>query len=127
MESKAKYMGGKIFKKFTIVTSCSDDPAKYHQQGGREQQQVTVVTAYRPCIQHNPGNTTVTAQQIRVMQQNGVIKPKPCTAWIKDIKRHIDEWKQEGEVIILVDANSGLDDKGFAPLIAEIGLCDIIR
>eukprot|EP00957_Ditylum_brightwellii_P086446 6577080-Ditylum_brightwellii.AAC.1 len=34
MESKAKYMGGKIFKNFTIVTSCSDDPAKYHQQGG---------------------------------------------------------------------------------------------
>eukprot|EP00957_Ditylum_brightwellii_P088245 6722361-Ditylum_brightwellii.AAC.1 len=34
MESKAKYMGRKIFKHFTIVTSCSDDPAKYHQQGG---------------------------------------------------------------------------------------------
>eukprot|EP00957_Ditylum_brightwellii_P168599 12832847-Ditylum_brightwellii.AAC.1 len=80
-------MGGKIFKNFTIVTSCSDDLAKYHQQGGtyigetnrmsgriidkncdpsglgrwsyvkiagRDQQQVTVVTAYRPCIQHNP-------------------------------------------------------------------------
>eukprot|EP00957_Ditylum_brightwellii_P153671 11695014-Ditylum_brightwellii.AAC.1 len=34
MESKAKYMGGKIFKDFTIVTSCNNDPAKYHQQGG---------------------------------------------------------------------------------------------
>eukprot|EP00957_Ditylum_brightwellii_P150251 11442314-Ditylum_brightwellii.AAC.1 len=34
MENKAKYMGGKIFKQFTIVTSCSDDPATYHQQGG---------------------------------------------------------------------------------------------
>eukprot|EP00957_Ditylum_brightwellii_P000838 66535-Ditylum_brightwellii.AAC.1 len=34
MESKAKHMGGKIFKNFTIVTSCSDGPAKYHQQGG---------------------------------------------------------------------------------------------
>eukprot|EP00957_Ditylum_brightwellii_P143224 10912639-Ditylum_brightwellii.AAC.1 len=60
------------------------------------------------------------------MQQNRVNKPKPRTAWIKDIKRHIDGWKQKGEVIILVDANSGLDDKDFAPFIAEIGLCDII-
>eukprot|EP00957_Ditylum_brightwellii_P011107 841810-Ditylum_brightwellii.AAC.1 len=34
MESKAKYMGGKIFKNFTIVTNCSNDQAKYRQQGG---------------------------------------------------------------------------------------------
>eukprot|EP00957_Ditylum_brightwellii_P187578 14284120-Ditylum_brightwellii.AAC.1 len=33
MERKAKYMGRKIFNNFTIVTICSDDPAKYHQQG----------------------------------------------------------------------------------------------
>eukprot|EP00957_Ditylum_brightwellii_P186371 14190619-Ditylum_brightwellii.AAC.1 len=61
------------------------------------------------------------------MRQNGVNKPKPRTAWLKDIKQHIDEWKQEGEVILLVDANSGLDDKDFAPFIAESGLCDIIK
>eukprot|EP00957_Ditylum_brightwellii_P075303 5721956-Ditylum_brightwellii.AAC.1 len=60
------------------------------------------------------------------MQQNGVNKPKPRTAWIKDIKQHINEWKQEGEVVILINANSGLDDKDFTPFIAEIGLCDII-
>eukprot|EP00957_Ditylum_brightwellii_P128602 9810213-Ditylum_brightwellii.AAC.1 len=69
----------------------------YVKIAGRDQQQVTVVTAYRLCIQHNPGNNTVTAQQIRVMKQNGVNKPKPRTAWLKDIKHHIDEWKQEGD------------------------------
>eukprot|EP00957_Ditylum_brightwellii_P039777 3011360-Ditylum_brightwellii.AAC.1 len=61
------------------------------------------------------------------MRQNGVNKPKPRTAWLKDIKRHIDEWKQEGEVILLVDANSGQDNKDFAAFIAESGLCDTIR
>eukprot|EP00957_Ditylum_brightwellii_P178712 13612356-Ditylum_brightwellii.AAC.1 len=60
------------------------------------------------------------------MQQNRVNKPKPRTAWIKDIRQHINEWKQEEEVIILIDANSGLDDKDFAPSIVESGSCDII-
>eukprot|EP00957_Ditylum_brightwellii_P083130 6320468-Ditylum_brightwellii.AAC.1 len=69
----------------------------YVKIDGRDQRQVTVVTAYRPCLQHNPGNNTVTAQQIRIMRQNGVNKPKPRMAWIQDIKHHIDEWKQEGE------------------------------
>eukprot|EP00957_Ditylum_brightwellii_P073334 5573137-Ditylum_brightwellii.AAC.1 len=34
MESKAQYMGRKLFKNFTLVTSCSDNPAQYYQQGG---------------------------------------------------------------------------------------------
>eukprot|EP00957_Ditylum_brightwellii_P132432 10098632-Ditylum_brightwellii.AAC.1 len=33
----------------------------------------------------------------------------------------------EGEVMLLVDANSGLGDKDFAPFIAEVGLWNIIR
>eukprot|EP00957_Ditylum_brightwellii_P153532 11685804-Ditylum_brightwellii.AAC.1 len=56
------------------------------------------------------------------MQQNGVNKPKPHM-----VKRYQETWKQEGEVILLVDANSDLDNKDFAPFIAESGLCDIIR
>eukprot|EP00957_Ditylum_brightwellii_P106055 8089522-Ditylum_brightwellii.AAC.1 len=34
MESKARYMGRKLFKNFTLVTSCSDNLAQYYQQGG---------------------------------------------------------------------------------------------
>eukprot|EP00957_Ditylum_brightwellii_P039591 2994946-Ditylum_brightwellii.AAC.1 len=60
------------------------------------------------------------------MRQNGVTKPKPRMTWLKDIKHHIDEWKQEREVILLTDVNSGLDDKDFTPFIAESGLCDTI-
>eukprot|EP00957_Ditylum_brightwellii_P145687 11092611-Ditylum_brightwellii.AAC.1 len=34
MESKARYMARKLFENFTLVTSCSDGPAQYYQQGG---------------------------------------------------------------------------------------------
>eukprot|EP00957_Ditylum_brightwellii_P201512 15326011-Ditylum_brightwellii.AAC.1 len=33
----------------------------YVKVAGRDQKQVVITTSYRPCIQHNPGNRTVTA------------------------------------------------------------------
>eukprot|EP00957_Ditylum_brightwellii_P146633 11162515-Ditylum_brightwellii.AAC.1 len=38
----------------------------------------------------------------------------------------IKKWITEGEVMLLVDANSGLGSKNFALFIAEVGLCDTI-
>eukprot|EP00957_Ditylum_brightwellii_P008143 617414-Ditylum_brightwellii.AAC.1 len=35
----------------------------YVQIAGRDQQQITIATAYRPCEQSKPGNSTVTIQQ----------------------------------------------------------------
>eukprot|EP00957_Ditylum_brightwellii_P128831 9827908-Ditylum_brightwellii.AAC.1 len=81
----AKALGQKIFDNFTLVTSCSNDPANYYQQGGtctrimdrttgriietdsnssrQDQCQVTVVTAYCPCKQSTPGESIANAQQ----------------------------------------------------------------
>eukprot|EP00957_Ditylum_brightwellii_P033788 2560491-Ditylum_brightwellii.AAC.1 len=60
------------------------------------------------------------------MRQQGQSQPKPQTQWIHDITSKIKQWKEEGEVILLVDANSGLEDKDFALFIAKTGVCDII-
>eukprot|EP00957_Ditylum_brightwellii_P089969 6851838-Ditylum_brightwellii.AAC.1 len=54
-------------------------------------------------------------------------QPYPHTLWIKDITPMIKKWIIEGEVMLLVDANSGLGDKDFALFIAEVGLCDTIE
>eukprot|EP00957_Ditylum_brightwellii_P128617 9811081-Ditylum_brightwellii.AAC.1 len=38
----------------------------------------------------------------------------------------LNEWKEEGEVLLLIDANTGLDKTEFSAFLAETGLCDII-
>eukprot|EP00957_Ditylum_brightwellii_P114888 8761398-Ditylum_brightwellii.AAC.1 len=45
---------------------------------------------------------------------------------MKDIAPKLKEWKEEGEVLLLVDANTGLDKTEFSAFLAEIGICDII-
>eukprot|EP00957_Ditylum_brightwellii_P169132 12873090-Ditylum_brightwellii.AAC.1 len=66
------------------------------------------------------------AQQITVMKQQGVANPQPQKAWLHNLAPKLNEWVQEGEVLLMVDANSGLDNKDFAPFVAETGMCDII-
>eukprot|EP00957_Ditylum_brightwellii_P124891 9520858-Ditylum_brightwellii.AAC.1 len=94
---------------------------------GKDQKQVTIMTAYRPCKQSTPGDSTVNAQQHHILQNQGEKQLQPRTLWIKDVMLMIKKWMTEGEVMLLVDANSGLGDKGFAPFIAEVGLCNVIR
>eukprot|EP00957_Ditylum_brightwellii_P098190 7481378-Ditylum_brightwellii.AAC.1 len=98
----------------------------YVQIAGRDQKKVTIVTAYHPCKQTNPGDSTVTAQQRQLLRQQGKKHPQPRTQWLHNIKLKINKWKQEGEVLFLVDANSGLKDNDFATFLAETGMCDTI-
>eukprot|EP00957_Ditylum_brightwellii_P090424 6886071-Ditylum_brightwellii.AAC.1 len=50
---------------------------------------------------------------------------QPRTQWMKDITLHMHKWKNKGEVMI-VNANSGLEDLDFGPFVAEIGICDVL-
>eukprot|EP00957_Ditylum_brightwellii_P061518 4668466-Ditylum_brightwellii.AAC.1 len=68
----------------------------------------------------------MTAQQQRVMRQQGINNPKPQMTWLHNMKKQIKKWKNKGKVILMVDANSGLADKDFAPFVAEVEMCDII-
>eukprot|EP00957_Ditylum_brightwellii_P186119 14170017-Ditylum_brightwellii.AAC.1 len=93
---------------------------------GKNQKEITIVTAYQPCKQNKPSDATVNAQQHRLLRQQGIQHPQPHTQWLKDLLPLLQTWKREGEAFLMVDANSSLDDKAFAPFIAEAGLCDVI-
>eukprot|EP00957_Ditylum_brightwellii_P192825 14681843-Ditylum_brightwellii.AAC.2 len=45
------------------------------------------------------------------MHQKGIKHPHPRTDWIKDLFPKIFQWKAEGKVLLLVDANSGMGNK----------------
>eukprot|EP00957_Ditylum_brightwellii_P079700 6060013-Ditylum_brightwellii.AAC.1 len=89
---------------------------------GGNQKQITIVTAYQPCKQNKPSDATVNAQQHCPFHQQGIQHPQPCTQWLKDLLPLIQNWKREGEVFLMVDANSSFVDKDFALFIAEAGL-----
>eukprot|EP00957_Ditylum_brightwellii_P042033 3183388-Ditylum_brightwellii.AAC.1 len=48
------------------------------------------------------------------------------TQWIKDIAPHIHKWQKKGEVLMVIDANSDIEDAGFGTLDAEVGLYDVV-
>eukprot|EP00957_Ditylum_brightwellii_P105529 8044491-Ditylum_brightwellii.AAC.1 len=128
LTARAKYYGNKIFKFFTLNGTDSKGLGRwsYVQIAGRNQRKITIATAYRPCKQSKPGNSIVTVQQKRLLCQKGVNNPQPCTAWTKDLCKITHQWTQEGEVILIVDAKSILEDRGFALFIAEAGLCNVL-
>eukprot|EP00957_Ditylum_brightwellii_P090341 6879810-Ditylum_brightwellii.AAC.1 len=117
MISKAKYYGRKIFKNLTLFTSKSDDPADYYQQGGTCLGVTDKLTG-----RNNPGDNTVTAQQQQILWMNREKILKPRTQWNKDITPHIHKWKNEGEVLMIVAANSGLEDADCGLFKAKVGL-----
>eukprot|EP00957_Ditylum_brightwellii_P108031 8241884-Ditylum_brightwellii.AAC.1 len=52
--------------------------------------------------------------------------PKPCQQWITDFTDQIKKWKEDGEVLIMADANSPLGNKNIGMFLAETGMHDII-
>eukprot|EP00957_Ditylum_brightwellii_P180231 13729837-Ditylum_brightwellii.AAC.1 len=103
---------------------------RYKEDSGahhKDQKQINLVTTYRPCKQSNLSNSMVNAQQYRLLRQQGIQKPNPHNIRTKDLLCAILTWKEEEEVILLVDANSGLEDKELAPYVTKTGLYDDIR
>eukprot|EP00957_Ditylum_brightwellii_P166697 12689956-Ditylum_brightwellii.AAC.1 len=84
-------MGNQIYNNFTFVASSSDNPA------GRDQYQITIITAYCPCKQYDPGDSTINAQQCRVLRQQGINNPNTCNKWGKYLIPLLKQWKHEGK------------------------------
>eukprot|EP00957_Ditylum_brightwellii_P013175 995082-Ditylum_brightwellii.AAC.1 len=98
----------------------------YVKFAGRHQRQITTLTAYCPCKQYNPGNSTINAQQYKVLRQQGINNPNPNNKWSKDLTPLLKQWKHGGKVLLLVDANSGLDEKDFTLFVSETELCNVM-
>jgi len=71
-----------------------------------------VVSAYRVCPQQfDVTAMTVTAQQTRILLQQGVTNPNPRIQFISDLIQQINIWcQQHKEVLISMDANENVDD-----------------
>eukprot|EP00957_Ditylum_brightwellii_P078530 5970805-Ditylum_brightwellii.AAC.1 len=88
-------MVGRIIKSDTNSSGLGQ--WSYVQIAGRDQRKLMIITAYRPCKQNKLGDSTVTSQQKRLLQQQGIDHPKPHTAWTKDLCPIPQKWAQEGK------------------------------
>ena len=83
------------------------------------------MTGYKPCIQGQCGDSTVTAQQKRLLTIQG-IKNSPRKQWDDDFCRTINEWKKDGnEILWMGDLNGGMDDNDVADIMDQTELYEI--
>jgi len=96
---------------------------------GKQDKQVIVVSGYRVCNQKfDAASNTTTAQQIRLLQQNGHAHPNPRNEFITDLIHQINHWHRDGkEVILCIDANEPIDDpkSEISRLFTETDLVDL--
>jgi len=98
-----------------IIKWGSDEPLgrwSYLELAGQHGMRLIVVSAYRVCPQpFDATTTTVTAQQTRILLQQGVPNPNPREQFITDLIQQITTWRQHHkEVLIGMDANENIDD-----------------
>jgi len=101
----------------------------YQEFLGKNEKRVIVVSGYRVCNQKfDAAANTATAQQIRLLQAQGIINPKPRSLFLTDLIAQINIWRQANkEVIICIDANEPVDDphSEVSKLFTETDLVDL--
>jgi len=101
----------------------------YQEFLGRNNQCVIVISGYRMCNQKfDAASTTVSAQQIRLMQAQGIPNPKPRKLFLKDLITQLKQWRQQNkEIILCIDANESIDDprSDVSCLFTETDLIDL--
>eukprot|EP00957_Ditylum_brightwellii_P018609 1398041-Ditylum_brightwellii.AAC.1 len=79
------------------------------------------------CVQSNPGNGTVIAQQKRLLLQQGKDNHNPQKQWDQDFIKIIQKWKSKCNAVVQMgDANRGLDHDGLADVIITTWLYDMM-
>eukprot|EP00957_Ditylum_brightwellii_P182678 13914775-Ditylum_brightwellii.AAC.1 len=91
-----------------------------------EGKKIYVVSAYRVAQEENNGTHNTFIQQYQIMRSRGDENPKLRKQLCKDLAIEIKKRKKEGEVLLLTDANSTLNEPEFENFLAEIGLFDIL-
>eukprot|EP00957_Ditylum_brightwellii_P174676 13300213-Ditylum_brightwellii.AAC.1 len=60
------------------------------------------------------------------MQEKGIEQPNPRKQWCTDMLQQLKEWRKEGKILLLTDANLELGNKDFGEFVAKAGLYDIL-
>jgi len=115
-----------------VIQWGSDDPLgrwSYLELVGQQGMRLIIVSAYRVCPQQfDPTTSTVTAQQTRILLQQGVPNPNLRKLFITDLVTQINSWRnQHKEVLVGLDANENVDDprSKIMRLLAETDLIDL--
>ncbi len=84
----------------------------YVELVGQQNTKIIIVSAYHICNQKfDAASNTTTAQQVRILQAQGVTNPKPRTAFLNDLINQIHLWcNNHKEVILCMDGNKDVDD-----------------
>jgi hypothetical protein len=99
----------------------------------KQQQTLSVITAYRPCKRNNVNNKTTSSstyrQQTVMLMEEGFNDPNPRQIFIEDmilLIRSISK-NPENYIILMLDANENLNDSegGLSKLLYETKLIDI--
>jgi len=115
-----------------IVLYSSDELLgrwSYLEFSGRHGMRLFVVSAYRVCNQEFDATTiTATAQQTRLLLQQGFQQPDPKIQFITDLISQVQTWRAAGaEVLISMDANKNVDhpQSKIARIFRETDLLDL--
>jgi len=84
----------------------------YQEFLGQNNQRVIVISGYCVCNQKfDAASNTVSAQQICLLQAQGIPNPKPRKLFLIDLITQIKQWRQVNkEVILCIDANKPIDN-----------------
>jgi len=95
----------------------------------KNENRVIVVSGYHVCNQKfDASANTATAQQIQLLQAQGVINPRPCRLFLTNTILQIKLWRQANkEVILCINANEPIDDpqSDVSKLFTETDLVDL--
>jgi len=84
----------------------------YQEFLGKNNKHVIILSGYQVCNQEfDAASNTVSAQQIHLLQAQGIPTPKPRKLFLANLIHQIQEWQHANkEVILCIDANEPIDD-----------------
>ena len=94
---------------------------------GKAGMKVVIITAYRLAQNTRPvGFKTAYNQQYRTLRRQGVENPDPKKQFGTDLLYHLKQWKQDSEIILMLDANGDQDDNDWMSFLSKIELYDVM-
>jgi hypothetical protein len=87
-----------------------------------------IITAYRPTVGHSP--STVWMQQWALLWEVGEINPDPIKIFYDDLASLLDQWKTQGnEIILMIDSNKPIGDRPskLTGILNKLEMVDLVR
>eukprot|EP00957_Ditylum_brightwellii_P074376 5650815-Ditylum_brightwellii.AAC.2 len=89
---------------------------------------MVLIMGYHPCIQTDPGNSTVMDQHKQLLTMQGVRNTNPWKQSDKDFLAAIQKWKEgRYKVLFMGDLNGSIEDTDISMILATTELYDAMR